>query len=73
MSIPEAREILQQAHWDALILVRNLVTEPNTTNNHHPALAAARKAEVDAAQNLMELTELENSLRKLVAAKADVK
>jgi hypothetical protein len=73
MSIPEAREILQQAHWNALIRVRNYVTEPGTTNNAHPALANARKAEVDAAQDLMQLTELENSLRKLVAVKADVK
>ena len=73
MSISEARVILEQAHWDALVLVRNLVTEPHTTNNHYPALTAARKAEVDAAENLMQLTELENSLRKLVAAKTDVK
>ena len=73
MTISEARFILEQAHWDALIHLRNLVTEPHTTNNHYPALTGARKAEVDAAQNLMQLTELENSLRKLVATKEDVK
>ena len=73
MNTSEARVILAQAHWDALIVVRNLVVEPNTTNNHHPALVAARKAEVDAAQDLMELTELENSVRKLMAAKESAK
>ena len=69
MSIHEARELLEQAHWDAIIRVRNYVTEKGVTNNAHRDLNSAREAEVEAAQALMDLTQLENDLMKMVKKK----